>query len=109
MINFQRVFFVTFVALAACQAADAGAILDDSTEQKFAVGNNPTLTVRNTDGRVYVYGADDNEITVKVYKRAFTKERLDKISAKISHRFCAGCFTGSLPPIRRRLSRSPCS
>src|SRR4051812_33060559 len=73
------------------------------TEETFAVGANPTLTVRNTDGRIYVYGADDNEIKVKVYKRAFTQERLDQIAAKISLQGDAMTIDTYYPPVRKGL------
>lgn len=78
-----RLLFLVTSVVATCGSLRAGAILDDTTEETYAVGDHAKLTVRNTDGRVYVYGSEDNEITVKVYKRAFTKERLDQISAKI--------------------------
>lgn len=84
MSDFRRLFVVAVLASAACASSRAGGVVESTTEQTFTVGANPTLTVRNTDGRIYVYGAEDNAITVKTYKRAFTKERLDKIAEKIS-------------------------
>jgi hypothetical protein len=103
MSNVRRAFLLAFVVLAACEAAHAGAILEDNSEQTFSVGANPTLSVRNTDGRVYVYGSEDNEIKVKVYKRAFTKERLDQIAPKITLEGDAMTIDTYYPPIRAGL------
>lgn len=86
------------VALLACPASQGGGIVDETNEQKYTVGANPTVTVRNTDGRVYVYASDDNEITVKAYKRAFTKERLSQIEAKISQVDNAITIDTEIPP-----------
>src|SRR5215210_1629115 len=61
-----------------------GALAEETTEDTYSVGANPTLTVRNTDGRVFIYGSEDGEIMVKAYKRAFTKERLEKIKVAVS-------------------------
>ncbi len=72
------------ICLLACTSLRASGVVDENTEQKFDVGPNPTLTVRNTDGRVLVYGSAENQIVVKTYKRAFSKERLTKIDASVS-------------------------
>lgn len=103
MDNHRGIISLTFVALLTCGSLRAGAILDDTTEQTFRVGANPTLTIRNTDGRIFVYGSEENEITVKVYKRAFTKERLDKIAPKISLGGDAMTIDTYYPPIREGL------
>src|SRR4051812_33052746 len=82
MSNHARALRV-LVALVGCGCVYASGVADDSSEETFAVGANPSVTVRNTDGRIYVYGSEDNEIKVKAYKRAFTKERLDKIAVHV--------------------------
>ncbi len=85
MINKAAVVATAFVFLSSLgPGARAGGILDEEREQKYSVGANPSLTVRNTDGRVLVYGSEAGQITVKIYKRAFTKDRLGKIEANIS-------------------------
>ena len=85
MINQAAVVASAFVFLSSlCPAVRAGGILDEEREQKYSVGANPSLTVRNTDGRVLVYGSEAGQITVKIYKRAFTQDRLSKIEANIS-------------------------
>lgn len=103
MIKLRAALVCSLFALGACGSVRAGAILEASSEEKFTVGANPTLTVRNTDGRIYVYGADDNEIFVKIHKRAFTQERLDQIAAKISLQGDAMTIDTYYPPVREGL------
>jgi hypothetical protein len=103
MSNRRALFACLGVFLAACSSALAGGIVDDTTEERYTVGANPTLTVRNTDGRIYVYGSEDNVIEVKIYKRAFTKERLDKITPQISLEGDAMTITTSYPPVEQGL------
>src|SRR3712207_4795673 len=85
MSNSGRALLCLVLTVFACSSSvRAGAILEDATEHTYPVGANPTLTVRNTDGRILVYASEENEITVKVFKRAFSKERLAAIDAKIT-------------------------
>ncbi|MDQ6624758.1 MAG: DUF4097 domain-containing protein [Verrucomicrobiota bacterium] len=72
------------ILLIASAAARAGGVEEETTEATYQVGANPTLTVHNTDGRVFVYGSEAGEIKVKAYKRAFTKERVQQIKANVS-------------------------
>lgn len=89
--------------LLASSSARAGGIVDETTEETYRVGDRPSLTVRNTDGRIYVYGSEDNEIKVKVYKRAFTNERLAKIAAHVSLDGDAMTIDTSYPPAEKGL------
>lgn len=72
--------------------------MDEEREQKFSVGAHPSLSVRNTDGRVLVYGSEAGQIKVKIYKRAFTQERLSKIEANISVEGDAMTIETNYPP-----------
>jgi hypothetical protein len=83
MINKAGLLLCTLLA-AICSDARAGGIEEETNEAVYPVGPHPTLTVRNTDGRVFVYGSEAGEIKVKAYKRAFTKERLQQIKANVS-------------------------
>lgn len=83
MINKAALLACIFLA-AICNGVRAGGVEEETTETTYSVGANPTLTVRNTDGRIFVYGSEAGEIQVKAYKRAFTKERLAQIKANVS-------------------------
>ena len=66
-------------------AARAGSVVDETIEQTYELAADATVSIRNTDGRIYVYGSNKNELTIVAVKRAFTKERLDaiKIDARV--------------------------
>lgn len=81
----------------------AGGVVDASSTQTFTVGANPSITVHNTDGRIYVYGSEDNQIVVKAYKRAFSKERLDKIAVNVAQNGDAISVDAIYPPAEKRL------
>ncbi|MFN2475605.1 MAG: DUF4097 family beta strand repeat-containing protein [Chthoniobacterales bacterium] len=83
MINKAALAACVFLAVI-CSGARAGGVEEETTEATYSVGPNPTLTVRNTDGRIFVYGSEPGEIKVKAYKRAFTKERLGQIKANVA-------------------------
>ena len=66
-------------------AARAGSVVDETIEQSYELAADATVSIRNTDGRIHVYGSNKNELTIVAVKRAFTKERLDaiKIDARV--------------------------
>lgn len=53
--------------------------VEATDEQTFPLSPNATVSIRNTDGRIHVYGSNKNELTIIAWKRAFTQERLDGI------------------------------
>jgi hypothetical protein len=53
--------------------------LEEIVEQRHAIARDATLSIRNTDGSVRVYGSNIPEITIRAIKRAYTAERLQGI------------------------------
>jgi hypothetical protein len=54
-------------------------VVEEVVEQKYPCDPDATLSIRNTDGSVRIYGADVAEISVEAIKKAYTSERLEKI------------------------------
>lgn len=54
-------------------------VLEEIVEQKYAVDRDATLSIRNTDGSIRVYGGNVPEITIWAAKKAYTAERLTGI------------------------------
>ncbi|MDQ6626328.1 MAG: hypothetical protein M3Y69_09375, partial [Verrucomicrobiota bacterium] len=63
MINRVALLAGTFL-VAVSTGTNAGGVEEETTEATYQVGANPTLTVHNTDGRVFVYGSEAGEIKV---------------------------------------------
>ena len=73
---------VTLLALGRSEAAPK--VLEEVVEQKHAVDRDATLSIRNTDGSVRVYGGNVPEITIRATKRAYTVERLRGIVVEVT-------------------------
>ena len=59
------------------------AVAEETVENTYSVPEKANITVKNADGRIQVYGWEENEIKVTAFKRAFTKERLDAIEINV--------------------------
>src|SRR6186997_3153249 len=77
----RGIFFLTLIVFA--KGAIAGGILQDSIRRVDAVSPTATVSIRNTDGRIYIYGSDVPELQIKAERRAFTKERLEAIKVDV--------------------------
>jgi len=58
-------------------------VVEEIVEQKYPCDPNATLSIRNTDGSVRIYGADVAEISVEAIKKAYTSERLKEIIVNV--------------------------
>ena len=58
--------------------------LEQMVEQSYQVEPNASLSVRNTDGSIRIYGSEGSELKLQAIKRAYTSERLNKISVDVS-------------------------
>jgi hypothetical protein len=58
-------------------------VAEETVENTYSVAEKANITVRNADGRIQVYGWEENEIKITAFKRAFTKERLDAIEINV--------------------------
>lgn len=72
---------VTLLFLGRAEAAPK--IFEEIVEQKHDVDRDATLSIRNTDGSVRVYGGNVPEITIRAAKRAYTPERLRGIVVEV--------------------------
>jgi DUF4097 and DUF4098 domain-containing protein YvlB len=75
-------FVLSAAILFVCGSALA-AVAEETVENTYSVPEKASITVKNADGRIQVYGWEENEIKVTAFKRAFTKERLDAIEINV--------------------------
>ena len=57
----------------------AGEVVEEVVTQTQALDSDATLSVRNRDGAIRVYGGNSSEISIQAIKRAYTAERLKSI------------------------------
>ena len=82
MINI-RLFALAAVALLLGCGSTFATVAEETIENTYSVPAKARITVKNADGRIQVYGWEENEMKVVAYKRAFTKERLDAIEINV--------------------------
>jgi hypothetical protein len=79
----HRVLRLLAATLALAPALAHAGIIDVTEEQRFAISPTAKITIRNTDGRIYVYGSADAAMRVTALKRAFTQQRVDAIKVNV--------------------------
>lgn len=75
--------------------------LEDSYEQTFPLDPAGTVSVRNIDGSVLIYGATGNRVEIYALKRAFTPARLNGIKVQVDAQPGAIRIETSAPPAPR--------
>lgn len=66
---------------AVTQAED---ILEEVIEQKYVLEPGATLSVRNVDGAIRIYGGSGTELRVQAMKKAFSAQRLKAIDVRVA-------------------------
>lgn len=74
----------TAAFLLCATSSPAGKTLEEITEDTYELSPTGTLTIRNQDGRIYLFGSDGSELKVKVIRKAFSQERLDALKVNVS-------------------------
>jgi hypothetical protein len=69
---------ITMFLLAGC-GSEVERIVEQTVEQNYKIDPNARVSIRNTDGSIRIYGADTPEIKLQAVKKAYSKDRLDKI------------------------------
>ena len=72
----------------ACSSPEArsAAVLEDIIEETYAIEPTAKISVQNDDGSIQIYGADISHLKLLAIKRAYSEDRLAKISVDISVR-----------------------
>ena len=80
------------------QSVLAVEVVEEIVEQKYPCDPDATLSIRNTDGSVRIYGADVGEISIQAIKRAYTTERLKTIVVDVKATRNSVAIETILPP-----------
>lgn len=74
--------FVFLFALAAPLLA--GKIVQDTVSQSHPLDPDASVTIRNTDGRIFIYGSDTSRLDIYAHRRALSRQRLEAITVRVS-------------------------
>lgn len=86
------------ILLVGTSFATAKPALEELSEKVYAVPPNVSLTVRNTDGTIYIYGWDHAKIKVTARKKAYSAERLKEIAVNVKIDGDHASIDTSFPP-----------
>ena len=97
------------IAVALClipliRSAGAVEAVEEIVEQKYPCDPDATLSIRNTDGSVRIYGADVAEISIEAIKKAYTSERLKEIVVDVKATPKSVAIETIFPPNKNTLS-----
>jgi hypothetical protein len=96
----QRRFRLTVVAyslsLIGCGPAN-DRVLEETIEQSYKIEPTASISIKNVDGSIHVYGAPANEMTLQATKRAYTPNRLKQIAVNVSAQLGSVAIETNLP------------
>ena len=83
----QRSFRLIFVAysllLVGCRPGN-DCVLEETVEQSYKIEPTTSISIKNVDGSIQVYGSPAREMTLQATKRAYTAKRLKQIAVDVS-------------------------
>jgi hypothetical protein len=86
---------------AGCGFNSSDRIVEETFEQTYQVDPGATVSLSNQDGSIRIYGADIKEIRLEATKKAYSIERLGKISVNVAATPDSVSITTSYPPRKR--------
>ncbi len=78
------ILFLSAALFFAGMATSRSAIPEDIIEQSYEIAPTANVSIRNTDGRIYVYGSNEARLEIRAMRRAFSQERLEAIQVKVT-------------------------
>lgn len=72
--------------------------VEETVEQSFEVAPNARISIRNEDGAIRIYGARTTTAKVQAIKKAYGRDRLEKLKIDISQQPAAVNIETSYPP-----------
>src|SRR3954469_9982264 len=100
----RRGMAVVLGVLAWWSGAVWSAPLMEKFEQTYPVPADAEITVRNTDGTIYIYASEENELKIVARTKAYSRERLDAISVQVSIQGSKATIDTKFPPRPKGLS-----
>src|SRR5262249_39834870 len=66
-----------------CSIGHSTEVMEEIIEKNYPLDPTAKFTLENDDGSVRIYGAEIAEMKLQAIKRAYSKERLDKIDVNV--------------------------
>jgi hypothetical protein len=89
--------FVSGLLLVGC-GSSADKLVEETTEQTYEVDASGSFGFRNTAGAVHISGSDNEKMTVRITRKAWSAEQLNGITARVVVQTKAISIETSYPP-----------
>ena len=81
--NFRLIFVAYSLSLIGCGPA-SDRVLEETVEQSYKIEPTTSISIKNVDGSIQVYGSPAHEMTLQAIKRAYSAKRLKQIAVDVS-------------------------
>ena len=95
--NLRQIAVVLLLLLEGC-GSESDPLLEETFERLYTVQPNTEISIQNHDGAVLVYGANTNELQVRVTKKAYSPMRLKEIAIDVSVQSTTVSIDTKFPP-----------
>ena len=95
--NFRPLVAVLVLSLVGCDS-ESDPVLEETLERIYAIQATANITIQNTDGAIFVYGSNTNEVRVQATKKAYSPTRLKQIAIDVSVQATSVSINVHLPP-----------
>ncbi len=81
--SFRLIFVAYSLSLLGCGPA-SDRVLEETVEQSYKIEPTTSISIKNVDGSIQVYGSPAREMTLQAIKRAYSAKRLKQIAVDVS-------------------------
>ena len=90
--------FAAIIFLSPVLTLSATEVLEEIIERDYPIDPESKFTLQNQDGSVRIYGADIAEMKLQAIKKAYSKERLNKIDVDVAVQHGLVAIKTGFPP-----------
>ena len=81
--SFRLIFVAYSLSFIGCGPA-SDRVLEETVEKSYKIEPTTTISIKNVDGSIQVYGSPAHEMTLQATKRAYSAKRLKQITVDVS-------------------------
>ncbi len=95
--SFRLILVALSLSLMGCGSA-TDRTLEETVEQFHKIDPTASISIKNGDGSIRIYGADTNEMRLQAIKRAYSAKRLKQIAINVSVQPSSVSIETNFPP-----------
>ena len=95
--SFRLILVALSLSLIGCGSA-TDRTLEETIEQFYKIDPTASVSIKNRDGSIRIYGADTNEMRLQAIKRAYSGKRLKQITINVSVQSSSVSIETNFPP-----------